>query len=102
MSFEGTVHDGVVVFENGQPPPEGARVNVIVRETPASANGQPAVTPPKPAENAEFDPEPPPWLEVENDVYFPINVPEISLGKVNIRVEKGEPCIILPEELPDD
>ena len=35
MSLEGTVQNGVVVLENGQHLPEGARVDVIVRETPA-------------------------------------------------------------------
>ena len=50
----------------------------------------------------DVDPEPPEWLDVENDVYFPMTRPEIRLGKKKIRVERGEPCIILPEELPDD
>jgi hypothetical protein len=53
----------------------------------------------KPQElDAEFDPEPPPWLQVEHDLYFPLTVPTISLGKVEIRVEEGKPSIFLPED----
>jgi hypothetical protein len=83
------------VYENGifrplQPVhlPEHQRVEVHV----------PAATP----GNEEFDPEPPPWLDVETDLYVPMTVPSISLGVVKVKVEKGEPCIILPEELPDE
>ena len=59
--------------------------------------------PPKPAEaEEEFDPEPPPWLEVEKDLYFLMSVPSIPLGKVKIQEEEGRPSIILPEKLPDE
>ena len=51
---------------------------------------------------ADFDPEPPPWLEVEHDLYFPMTVPSISLEIMNVKVEEGKPCIILHEELPDE
>jgi hypothetical protein len=34
MSFQGTVQNGVVVFDNHQQLPEGTRVEVIVREEP--------------------------------------------------------------------
>ena len=81
---------------------EGQRVIATLRSVPEhSANGIPekaALQEP----SADFDPEPPPWLEVENDVYFPMTVPEILLGKVKLKVEAGKPCIILPEELPDE
>ena len=66
-----------------------------------SANGTSEKTVPQEPSD-DFDPEPPPWLEVENDVYFPMTVPSYSLGKVKLKVEKGKPCIILPEELPDE
>jgi hypothetical protein len=57
--------------------------------------------PQKPDENADFDPEPPPWLEVEHDLYFPMKRPAKRLGKVRVRQRRGKPCIILPEELSD-
>jgi hypothetical protein len=66
-----------------------------------SANGTPDKAGPH-EPSADFDPEPPPWMDVENDVYFPMTVPSYSLGKVKLIVEKGKPCIILPEELPDE
>jgi hypothetical protein len=81
---------------------EGQQVIATLTVVPMqSANG----TSEKPAPqepSAEFDPEPPPWLEVENDVYFPMTVPEILLEKKQLIVERGTPTIILPEELPDD
>ncbi len=81
---------------------EGQRVMATLKVVPnASANGKNAKTPPS-EPDADFDPEPPPWLVVEKDLYFPMTVPEISLGKVDIRIEEGTPCIILPEELPDE
>lgn len=66
-------------------------------------NGQPAPAPSQPSsDNVNFDPDPPEWLEIENDVYFPISVPSVPLGKLRVRVEKGKPCIILPEDLPNE
>lgn len=35
MSFEGKVENGVIVLDNGQQLPEGARVEVIVQDAPA-------------------------------------------------------------------
>ena len=52
--------------------------------------------------NDDFDPEPPEWLDVENDIYVRMPVPEILLEKRPLIVERGTPNIILPEELPDD
>ena len=34
MSFEGTVQNGVVVFDNQQQLPDGTRVEVIVQDAP--------------------------------------------------------------------
>jgi hypothetical protein len=73
----------------------------VVPTVPANAKEAAAPKETHP-EEAEFDPDPPPWLEIEHDLYFPMTVPSISLGKVKVRVEEGKPCIILPEELPDD
>ena len=83
---------------------EGQRVIATLTVVPKESPNSKAAEPPAPEKVAdeEFDPEPPPWLDVENDVYFPIKVPRISLGKVNIRVREGKPSIILPEELPDE
>ena len=82
---------------------EGQHVLATLTVVPTEApNGKAAPAPQASVERADFDPEPPPWLEIENDVYFPITVPTKSLGKVKIRKRRGEPCIILPEELPDE
>jgi hypothetical protein len=81
---------------------EGQRVTLtVVPSGPASGNGATQPTP-QAVEKAEFDPEPPPWLDVEHDVYFPIKVPRQLLEKKPVIVRRGKPCIILPEELPDD
>ncbi len=67
-----------------------------------STNGEDSPSPPKTEENAEFDPVPPPWLEIEQDLYFPMTVPEKLLEVKRLIVERGTPSIILPEELPDE
>ena len=79
---------------------EGQRVLATLTVIPSSNGNGAAPTPAK--DDKDFDPEPPEWLDVEHDLYFPITVPTESLGKVNVRVEEGRPCIILPEELPDE
>jgi hypothetical protein len=84
---------------------EGQRVIATLTVVPAEpANGKDATEqiPAKAVGEAEFDPEPPPWLEVENDVYFPMTVPERLLEKKPLIIERGTPSIILPEELPDE
>jgi hypothetical protein len=82
---------------------EGQRVIATLTVVPKdAANGKAEPTSTKPIENAEFDPEPPPWLEVEHDLYFPMTVPEKLLEIKPLIVERGTPSIILPEELPDD
>lgn len=84
---------------------EGQHVLATLTVAPTeNANGKHATDQPPlaPDPNVKFDPEPPPWLDVEHDVYFPMTVPVRLLGRVNIRVEEGRPCIILPEELPDE
>jgi hypothetical protein len=84
---------------------EGQRVMVTLTVVPEEATNGKVPLEPQPQESeesAEFDPEPPLWLEVENDIYFPVTVPAVSLGQVNVMVEQGKPSIILPEELPDE
>lgn len=113
ITIFGQVLNGNLLPEQSLALLEGRRViatlTVVPHET-ASAKAAEAPTKEKvphtptnePTGAEEFDPEPPEWLQVEKDLYFPMTVPEVSLGKVSIRVEEGKPCIILPEELPDD
>jgi len=81
---------------------EGQRV--IVTVTSVTSDSQSGtiekVAPPESTE--DIDVEPPEWLQVENDVYFPMTVPEILLEKKPLIVERGTPSGIVPEELPDD
>lgn len=82
---------------------EGQRVVATLTVVPKEATNQPTNgIPSDVGGDADFDPEPPPWLEVENDVYFPMTVPERLLEIRTLIVERGTPSIILPEELPDD
>ncbi|MBI3823115.1 MAG: hypothetical protein HY289_10610 [Planctomycetes bacterium] len=82
---------------------EGQQVQVTLTVAPKDAvNGTPKPAQTMPKQSEESDPEPPPWLEIEHDVYFPMTVPEKPLGKVKIHKRRGKPCIILPEELPDE
>ncbi len=79
---------------------EGQHVTLtVVPENAVNGKGPTAA---KPDESAEFDPEPPTWLEVEHDLYFPMTVPERLLEIKSLIVERGAPSIILPEELPDE
>jgi hypothetical protein len=80
----------------------GIATLTVVPKDADNGNGQTAPAMPSPDESTEFDPEPPPWLQVEQDLYFPIKCPAKSLGKVKVRRRRGKPCIILPEELPDE
>ena len=104
ITIPGQIVNGQLQHEQSLARLEGKHVIATLTVVPAeSENGMESpVTPEKGAGTAEFDPEPPPWLEVENDVYFRMTAPSIPLGKVKIRVEEGKPRIILPEELPDD
>lgn len=116
MTISAQVVDGRLV-----PPPnlallEGQHIiGTLTAVSTESANGKSAEQPsknsvaqtpkdnnPPTAADEDFDPEPPEWLQVEKDLYFPMTRPEENLGKMTIREERGEPCIILPEELPDD
>ena len=114
MTISGQIVNGHLHHQENLAAFEGQYVAGTLTIVPKeSANGKAAEPPakemplePPPTETAvtdeEFDPEPPEWLQVEKDLYFPMTVPTISLGKVSIRVEEGKPCIILPEELPDE
>jgi len=74
----------------------------VIATLSVEPNAVRATEPQPPQVSAEFDPEPPPWLEVEKDLYFPMSVREQLLEKKPLIVERGTPSIILPEELPDD
>jgi hypothetical protein len=79
---------------------EGLRVIATLTVVPKNAdNGR--EEPPQLEDAPEFDPDPPTWLDVENDVYFPISVPDKLLEMKPLITERGTPSIILPEELPD-
>lgn len=102
ITIPAQVVNGHLQHERSLPEFEGQRVIAtltVVAED--SKNGASEKAPPQEL-SADFDPEPPPWLEVEHDLYFPMTAPSISLGIVKIKVEEGKPCIILPEELPDE
>ena len=64
-----------------------ATLTVVPKESPNGKPGEPSA--PDQGGDVEFDPEPPPWLEVEKDLYFPMPVPEILLGKKKLIVEEG-------------
>jgi hypothetical protein len=82
---------------------EGQHVLATLTVVPAdAANGNGKLAPAKPDESAEFDPEPPQWLEIENDVYFSITAPERLLEKRPLIIERGTPSRIVPEDLPDE
>ena len=79
---------------------EGQNVIATLTLVPKDApNGEEAK---EPRPDAKFDPEPPEWLQVEQDVYFPMTVPEILLEKKPLIVERGKPSAFTPEELPDE
>jgi len=82
------------------------RRDVYIGTAPTNRNGQShangVAKKPEVEPNDDFDPEPPEWLDVEKDLYFPMTVPSYPLGKVTLVVQRGEPNIILPEELPDE
>ncbi len=104
ITIPGTIINGHLQHEQPLAELEGQRVlatlTVVRKETP---KGEVVKEPPAPAPtDAEFDPEPPPWLEIENDVYFPMTVPVQLLEKRPLITERGTPTIILPEELPDE
>ena len=56
----------------------------------------------KSGSDGDFDLEPPDGMDVEKDLYFAMQTPSISLGKLKVNVTEGKPCIILSEELPDE
>lgn len=104
ISIPGQIVNGHLQHERSLTELEGRQVIATLTVLPlVPANGNEA-TPAREthAQGVQFDPEPPPWLEVEHDLYFPLTAPSIPLGKVNVRVEEGKPNIILPEELADE
>ena len=96
--------NGHLQHDQSLPELEGQRVIATLTVLPKdAANGKHVEGVPQDANaEADFDPEPPPWLEIENDVYFPMTVPERLLEKRPLITERGTPSIILPEELPDE
>ena len=101
ITIPAQVVNGQLQHEKSLAELEGRHVLATLTVVAEGGTNRSAV-PPTRVESAEFDPEPPPWLEVENDVYFPITVPEKLLKIKTLIVERGTPSIILPEDLPDE
>src|SRR5258707_4973991 len=79
ITIPAQVVNGRLQHERRLPEFEGRRViATLTFVAEESKNGAIEKTPPK-EPNADFDPEPPPWLEVEQDLYFPMTVPSIAL-----------------------
>lgn len=105
VTIPGQIVNGHLQHERSLTELEGQQVIATLTVVPTVAgNGKEATAPPPEThtEEARFDPEPPPWLEIEHDLYFRVTRPAKRLGKVKVTVRRGKPCIILPEELPDD
>jgi len=111
MTIAGQIVNGHFQHEKPLAGLEGQHVIATLTMAPKeSPNGkaeplkEAAPTPPTAslATEEEFDPEPPEWLQVEKDLYFPMPVPEILLETRELIVEEGKPCIVLPDELPDE
>jgi hypothetical protein len=104
ITIPGQIVNGHLQHEKNLAKLEGQHMIAALTVVPTeSANRKQHMEPPeKAADNSEFDPEPPPWLEVEHDVYFLMTRPAKRLGKVRIRVQRGKPCIVMPEQLPND
>ncbi len=97
MLLEGTVTGGVVVFDNGSVPPEGTRVEVVIR--PSSAQVAPATE----GLPDLSDIEPPDDLDVEKDIYVRMPRRYEKIEGAIIREGTGlKPTLIFPEELPDE
>ncbi|MCI0681569.1 MAG: hypothetical protein L0Y71_05660 [Gemmataceae bacterium] len=104
MTISAHVVNGHLQHEESLADLEGQRVLATLTVVSTMRDNGAGAQPPTPekAADEDFDPEPPTWLDVEKDLYFPVKVPRIPLGKVDIRVREGKPSIILPKELPDE
>ena len=102
ITIPAQVVNGHLQHERSLPEYEGQRVIATLTVVAEDSNSSASEKAPPRELIAVFAPEPPTWLEVEHDLYFPMTVPSVSLGIMKIKVEAGKPCIILPEELPDE
>jgi len=102
ISIPATIVNGHLQHEQPLVELEGQRVIATLTVVAKESTDRPREPEKPPAVDAEFDPEPPAWLEVENDVYFPMTVPERLLEKRPLITERGTPNIVLPEDLPDE
>lgn len=81
---------------------EGQEVLVTLTVVPGSTttkNGEQAASFDSPAEK---EPEPPPWMAVEADVFAAMPVSSSTVAIREKRSEQGRPCIVLPEEMADE
>jgi hypothetical protein len=104
LTIHAQVVNGHLLPESSLAEIEGQRVVATLTVVPndAESSEAPLASLQRLQDNSDFDPEPPPWLQVEQDLHFPMTVPAISLGQVKIKAEMGKPSIILPAELPDE
>jgi hypothetical protein len=93
-TFAARVVNGQLLHSESLEAFEGYQVRVTL-------SGPVVSPPPQPGETPE--PEPPGWMDVEKDIYVPMPL-EGEILKDAIVVEGGplQPCIVVPEELPDD
>lgn len=95
-TFPALVADGHLQHDESLAAFEGQQVQVTVVARTSSAPQ------PTPAEESD-GPVPPDWLDVEKDVYVKMPFPSAILKDMTV-VEGSplRPCIILPEDLPDE
>jgi hypothetical protein len=93
ISFEAEVVNGHLRHEELPTDLEGQKVQVsLTARVPAAAEALPAA-----------DAEPPAWLNVEKDIYVPLaGKVDVLSGVRVIDKGRGTPCIVVPEELPDE
>jgi hypothetical protein len=95
-TFQARVENGQLQHQEALHAFEGQQVQVTLV----------AVAPPSETPNGaagSTEPEPPEWLDVEKDIY--VQMPRrVETLKDVVIVDKGRrpPCIVVPEELPDD
>lgn len=105
ITISAQVVNGHLLHEQPLPELEGQRVLATLTVAPKATTKSGNLTQQAPAQlgqDANFDPEPPPWLEVENDVFFPMLPADRMLEKKELIVEQGTPSMVFPEELPDE
>jgi hypothetical protein len=96
-TFDAQVIDGRLEPADALRAFEGRQVRVTLTEPSSVPESIPAAPRPN-----STQPEPPEWLDVENDVYVQLSLEGETLRDLVV-VEGGpmQPCIIIPEEFRD-